>query len=134
MYSKENTIVPACSECGVKAVLKDSKIIYGISYGRKVWVCPNHPKCDQYVGCHKGTDKPLGKLCNQETRGYRIRAHEAFDRLWKSRIITRENAYRELEFFFNRRIHIGESDIETCKAIIEWSNSLWGSERFRDGR
>lgn len=51
-----------CDYCGRETEYVDSKVIYGKSYG-KIYLCRN---CMAYVGVHKGTDKPLGRLANAE--------------------------------------------------------------------
>lgn len=113
-----------CPDCSQEAVLRDSEIIYGKSYGY-VWVCPDYPKCDNYVGCHKGTSKALGTLCGPEIRSIRIAAHSAFDRIWRNKIITRKAAYKKLaEYLAVQEVHIGSSNIKTCKHIIEWSQQF----------
>ena len=56
-----------CDYCGREAEFVDSKIIYGRSYG-KIYLCRN---CMAYVGVHKGTDKPLGRLANAELRNWK---------------------------------------------------------------
>ena len=53
-----------CDYCGRQAEYVDSKVIYGKSYGM-MYLCRN---CMAYVGVHKGTDKPLGRLANAELR------------------------------------------------------------------
>ena len=53
-----------CDYCGRETEYVDSKVIYGKSYG-KIYLCRN---CMAYVGVHKGTDKPLGRLANAELR------------------------------------------------------------------
>ena len=70
-----------CPYCGKEAELIDSSVIYGRSYGM-AYICFD---CDAYVGTHKGTEKPLGRLANAELRKWKMRAHDAFDPIWKSR-------------------------------------------------
>lgn len=57
-------------------------------------------------------------MANAETRIWRTKAHAAFDPLWKSGNMTRDNAYRMISEKLQRKIHIAESDVETCKDII----------------
>ncbi len=73
--------------CQSEAVLKDTSEIYksGVSYGL-AWICSNYPECDSYVGCHKGTANPLGRMANKELRTAKSAAHIAFDRLWKEKM------------------------------------------------
>jgi hypothetical protein len=57
-------------------------------------------------------------MANKELRGWRVKAHAAIDPIWKREILTRGQVYAELKKHFNREIHIGESDIAMCQAII----------------
>lgn len=50
-----------CDYCGRQAEYVDSKVVYGKSYGM-MYLCRN---CMAYVGVHKGTDKPLGRLAQK---------------------------------------------------------------------
>ncbi len=92
---------------------------FGHFYG-----CPNFPDCDMLVGCHPGTTEPLGHPADRETRSWRIRAHDAFDRLWKgpgSRM-SRPRAYRQLQRIMGLpedKAHIGMFDKEQCQCLIE---------------
>lgn len=64
-----------CDYCGRRAEYVDSKVIYGKSYGM-IYLCRN---CMAYVGVHKGSDKPLGRLANAQLRHWKKEAHAAFD-------------------------------------------------------
>ena len=109
-----------CQYCNNPAKWVPNEQIYGIRFGKSymAWWCEN---CDAYVGCHKNTKKPLGTLGNSETRDARRKAHFEFDRLWKNRKYPRRKAYDSLSRAFGKQMHIGESDSETCKKIIEWA-------------
>lgn len=56
----------------------DAEYPYQKDYG-PVWKCV---PCDAYVGCHKGTERPLGLVADAATRAAKIKAHAAFDPLW----------------------------------------------------
>lgn len=124
-----------CPYCNQEAIWTENKAIYGKNYGSS-YMCYLCKPCNAYVGCHKNTRKPLGTMANAETREWRKKAHAAFDPTWKydtnvysgtstqkcqgkSQNIRRSKAYDNLSKHFGREIHIGESDIETCKKIIE---------------
>lgn len=49
-----------CDYCGRRAEFVDSKIVYGKSYGM-MYLCRH---CMAYVGVHKGTSRPLGRLAD----------------------------------------------------------------------
>ena len=113
-----------CPYCGSQVILKDASFIYNTSkskeYG-KVWVCNNYPKCDAYVGCHKGTDKPKGRLANPRLRCLKMEAHKQFDPLWKSGLMSRKEAYMWLSNHLNISIedcHIGMFDVKECQKTI----------------
>ncbi len=108
-----------CPFCKAPAQWVENKEIYGRNYGNSfmVWLCK---PCNAYVGCHQNTQKPLGTMANAETREWRMRAHAILDPMWKSGKMTRKAAYARLHWKFGREIHIGESDIAMCKAIIEY--------------
>ena len=85
-----------------------------------VWVCSDWPKCDAYVGCQKGTNKPLGCLANPELRFWKKQAHTKFDKLWKNGELARSDAYlwlsRVLSIPLNE-CHIGMFNTDQCKAV-----------------
>lgn len=62
-----------------------------------------------------------------ETRQVRIRAHDAFDRLWKSGSLTRYACYRQLAKYLKlsrEQVHIGMFDIKQCEAVIQFSEAI----------
>ena len=111
-----------CNYCGKIAEYVDSTEIYGRSYGM-IYLCR---PCRAYVGVHKGTDKPLGRLANAELRAYKKAAHSAFDPLWSwpgSPFFRRRNkAYKWLSEQMKlpqEETHIGMFDVTQCKRVIE---------------
>lgn len=126
---------PICPYCGRAAELQDSAMLYdGRSFGA-VWVCPGWPACDAYVGCHKDTDRPLGRLANKELRELKKQAHAAFDPIWKARYfrkrredpsyvkgMARGGRYKRLAELMGipkTECHIGMFDIDRCRLAIE---------------
>jgi len=115
-----------CPYCHKESVLVDSKEIYGKSYGMSWWCRP----CDAYVGCHEGTDKPLGRLADKELREWKIKAHAAFDPLWRTKMRVsvcskskaRRLGYKWLSNILNidvKDCHIGMFDTDMCKRVVE---------------
>lgn len=108
-----------CDYCGRLAEFVDSKVVYGRSYG-KIYLCRN---CMAYVGVHKGTDVPLGRLANAELRYWKKAAHAAFDPLWKRGPFRyhRDVAYgwlaRKMGLPFEQT-HIGLFDVSQCKKAV----------------
>ena len=107
-----------CPYCKKESEWIENKAIYGKNYGKSVMVYLCKP-CNAYVGCHNNTKKSLGTMANAETREWRKKAHSVFDPIWKSGKMSRGAAYNELKKVFGREIHIGESDIPTCKIIVK---------------
>lgn len=104
-----------CDYCGREAEYVDSKVIYG-----KIYLCRN---CMAYVGVHKGTDKPLGRLANAELRYWKKRAHAVFDPLWqRGRFRGHRNAaYGWLAQKMGlpvEQTHIGMFDVAQCRKAI----------------
>lgn len=112
-----------CPYCGAEVILKSMSYIYKNRNDIKgnVWVCSRYPECDSYVGCHKGTDLPLGRPANLKLRNLKKEAHRQFDPIWKSGLMTRKAAYKWLADRLNipyEECHIGWFDIEMCNKVI----------------
>lgn len=109
-----------CSYCNQPAkFVNNSEIYNGKQYGKSymMWYCK---PCNAYVGVHHNNpNAPLGTMANKELREWRKKAHALFDPLWKSGKMSRKQAYLWLKEKTGRWIHMGESDIETCKEVIE---------------
>ena len=115
-----------CPYCGKEAKWCENKEIYGKNYGLS-YMCYFCKDCNSYVGCHNNTREPLGTMANKELRRWRMTAHAVIDPLWKKGSkkdkYIRRLVYFELKRFFGKKIHIGESDIQTCKKIINYFNN-----------
>lgn len=112
-----------CPYCGGRVLLRNSNYIYKKDkrdFG-KFWVCENYPDCNSYVGCHPGTQIPLGRLANPALRNAKMRAHKEFDRVWKSGYMTRHAAYEWLAVMLGIPFdycHIGMFDVKMCLKVI----------------
>lgn len=108
-----------CDYCGRRAEFVDSKIVYGKSYGM-MYLCRH---CMAYVGVHKGTSRPLGRLADAQLRYWKKRAHAAFDPLWKYGRFkgSRNVAYAWLAEQMGipvEKTHIGMFDVGQCRTAI----------------
>ena len=81
--------------CSVNIELTTNDKIYGRIYGEwpKIYFCND---CCAAVGCHPKTEVPLGRMADRQTRHLRSRAHDEFDKLWKSGLMSRSKAYNWL--------------------------------------
>lgn len=111
-----------CPYCWRHTVLADSAEIYnGRSYGM-IWICR---PCRAYVGCHKGSNKALGRLANAELRTWKKAFHAAFDPIWKNGVEARGELYSWLAGKMGmdvQRCHGGMFDVGQCKKAIELLN------------
>ena len=88
-----------CRYCGGIIRLVPASTIYGASAERlgmtdeKVYQCQN---CNARVGCHHGTTRPLGNVANEVLRLKRMETHRVFDAFWRSRAMSRTQAYQWL--------------------------------------
>lgn len=92
---------------------------------KQFWQCA---PCDAYVGCHRGTTNPLGRLADATLRMWKGRAHVAFDAHWKGykyverRRVARTAAYARLAVDLGidpKDCHIGMFDRATCERVVQ---------------
>lgn len=128
-----------CRYCGNKASLLrigQDGYPYSRDYG-PMWVCT---PCQAWVGCHPGTEKPLGGLATRELRDWKIKAHAAFDPLWQAKMRrdhcpkgkARRAGYAWLAGQLGihaARCHIGYMDVEECKRVVEICAAIQGGNR-----
>ena len=123
-----------CDYCGRRTEYVDSKIVYGKSYGM-IYLCRT---CMAYVGGHKGSDRPLGRLANAELRYWKKAAHAVFDPLWKYGWFRRHRnaAYGWLAQKMGLPVaetHIGMFDVTQCRKAIQIINNETRGD-YRDGQ
>ncbi len=119
-----------CPYCGAKATLHPSSYVYGkaAKAGSYLYVCDRFPKCDSYVGAHIKSKEPMGTLANGELRNKRIQAHKAFDRIWKSGIMKKWQAYKWMEgklALNSKQAHIGMFSEYMCDTLITACNQAY---------
>lgn len=107
-----------CPFCTGPVLLVSNEAIYGKTYG---W--PLTYRCDDCgarVGCHPGTDIPLGTLADDRTQKARQAAHAAFDATWRPYGTEfRPIAYEKLAEAFGRpEVHIAWMSIEECRRVM----------------
>lgn len=121
-----------CDNCAsFDIAFKNNILLYGRECGEwpYCWHCSS---CDAAVGCHSGTDTPLGRMADKKTRKLRAEAHKWFDPLWKSGAMTRSDAYdlvaKHLQIN-SSECHISQLSIEQLKFVIEQCKDLEISEQ-----
>lgn len=137
---------PTCPYCQRKAKLVTGNALFPHRHDlahRYYWSCD---PCRAWVGCHPPAHRnrtgpgiqgqgdgtiPMGQLANATLRRARSAAHAAFDPLWKSKRMTRFEAYAWLaEQLGTRRVntHIGMMDLDGCRAVIEVMKQFEGAK------
>lgn len=119
-----------CSDCPGAVVLVSGLVIYphrpDLDH-KQFWRCES---CGAYVGCHPGTEHPLGSPAGPATRAARNAAHAAFDPLWKAKMarenvrkhVARGAAYRWLADALGidpSACHIGMMDEATALRVVD---------------
>lgn len=110
-----------CPYCNAKAELVNGAVIYPHRPDLFTKLFYHCAPCDSYVGCHPGTDKPLGRLANAQLRAAKSAAHRAFDPIWQGGRMPRKAAYAELAATLGipvKECHIGMFDLAMCKRVI----------------
>jgi len=114
-----------CRYCGGKIEMTDAREIYGDAVvrlgleGEKIYLCRT---CNARVGCHKGTDRPLGEVANEVLRLKRRETHEIFDQFWRRKDLSRTQAYHwlaEQMHLSANRTHIGSFEMDDCQRVID---------------
>lgn len=100
-------------DCSGVLTLKYSRRFDRHFYGCSKWASG----CNGGIGAHKD-GRPLGVPADSFTKKKRIEAHNAFDRIWKSRLLSRTAAYQWLSTQMGREIHMGELGAEDCDAVV----------------
>lgn len=118
MRQGQKTKMPdICRYCGGKIILTSTNAIYAKG-NEHIYLCTN---CNAYVGCHKGTTRPLGKVANAALRMKRQETHGIFDAFWNTRRWSRSDAYAWLSKSMGLSegdAHIGNFEMDECEQVI----------------
>lgn len=105
-----------CGECQAPMVLVPHN-----TFSRPFYGCSRYPDCKGTHGAH-ANGAPLGTPANAATKRARIRAHWAFDQIWKKRFVAhRGQAYdwmRKAMKLSQNQAHIGMFTAEQCDELI----------------
>lgn len=113
-----------CDDCGSPRVHLQKRGFMGLRVTRTwdlIWHCMD---CKALVGCHEGTDIPMGLMADAMTRDARFQAHGSFDNLWRGRgaRMSRAEAYAWMASTLAipaEQAHIGMLSERQCEALIE---------------
>jgi hypothetical protein len=121
---------PRCDYCGAATERVGGDVIYPHRPDLAAKVIYRCVPCGAWVGCHHGTDVPLGRLADSELRLAKQAAHAAFDPLWEakrrrediSKSKARNAGYEWLaeQLGIKRRdCHLGMMDVAQCRRVVE---------------
>lgn len=132
---------PTCPACGSAASLTDEAEIYPRRpdlADKPIWACAVCP--DSYVGCHPGTQNPLGVPAGPELRAARQLLHNRMiDPLWKTadrcgayepedeeaRKVIRRAARRRVYEFMAERMGLTSDEAHTAMFDLERCRAAW---------
>ena len=126
-FKKSNPKNMRCPNCSRPMVLRSSKGIYKDNTEAMLYVCAGYPGCDTYARVHSGTEIPMGVPANGALRALRDKTHKEFDKIHKTGIMCRKDAYAWLAGMLNipmSETHIGDFSEYYCNRTIEESKKL----------
>jgi hypothetical protein len=121
--------VPSVCDCCGSANIVFCSNPKDYAHGQDTWCCSD---CEASIGCHPNTNTPLGKMANSETRAMRYKAHDVFDLLWKSGLVSRVMAYKWLAAELRIRAkdcHISWFTIEQLEICINASTAFYAERK-----
>lgn len=95
-----------CPYCGNRVPLVTGKEVYPHRpdlWDKPIWACL---PCKAWAGCHPGGTRRVGRVANAADRALKIKAHAAFDPIWKAGRMSRGEAYSWLA----KEIGVDKSD------------------------
>ena len=114
--------------CGSPAVLRSAEGLCRTHRpGAMAYVCSRYPACDSFVMAHPGTLEPMGSLAGPRLRKLRYAAHQAFNKLYQSGLMSKRDAYQWLAMTVQAPMahaHIGHLGEYYCQVVIDESRKL----------
>lgn len=105
-----------CGDCGAKM-----ELISTAKYKRPFYGCSRFPDCRGTIGA-RSDGSPLGTPTNAEGREARIEAHAVFDLIWKSKTLSRGDAYLWMQKTLGMtpdQAHIAMFTKDQCQKLIK---------------
>ena len=108
-----------CAEDGCGGTLE---LRYSEKLGKRFYGCSRYPKCSGVLPA-KDDGTPVGIPRTRELQGWRRRAHDAFDCLWRDGHCSRRDAYswlRSAMGLSSEKAHMFQMTAEQCEQVIEF--------------
>ncbi len=85
-------------------------------HSKPYWICD---ECNNFVGCHPNTIKPLGCIATKHLRQARAEIHGILDPIWQSGTMSRSRIYKELSNKLGWKYHTASiRNITEAKQVI----------------
>lgn len=129
MAGRVTSAPPTCSYCGSPARLT---VRAEGAHVTRLWLCA---PCNAHVGCHRGTETPLGTLANAELRAARTKARDVFNLIWRLGGKSRTGAHLWLASKLGietAACRIDLLDLAQCARTIEVSTE-WRRRKHMEG-
>ena len=117
--------IPKTAVTGLKCVEPDCpggvlKIKWSPRLERWFYGCEHWSRCNGTLPANND-GSPRGEPRTKELQGWRNRAHETFDPIWKNGHMSRGQAYAWLKqkLAWDHAPHMGSMTIEQCQRVIE---------------
>lgn len=116
-----------CPYCNCETILVSDKEIYGpnSNFGGMYYKCILNN--DHYVGTYGDKKTSLGRLADKELRQWKMKGHNTFDPLWKTKKYFKNQ--RVAYYWLSRKMelpieytHFGMFTIDQCKQAIDLLN------------
>jgi len=107
-----------CAEPGCQGVLE---LRWSWRLERWFYGCANYPDCKGVLPANYD-GSPRGKPRTRELQGWRKKAHDTFDPIWRQGHCTRPEAYLWLQAVMSMtkdQAHMFMMDMANCKRVIE---------------
>ncbi|WP_369675649.1 zinc-finger-containing protein [Klebsiella pneumoniae] len=116
-----------CHLCDSRIKIATHEEVYGRNYSDwpYMYLCEG---CGAYVGLHPFTAIPLGTLADKRTREARKLCKEPFERIWRTGVMSRSEAYEWLASKMGipqQECHFGWFTAEQCNLAMAHCNDLF---------
>lgn len=123
----DGTRIIRCCACGekVEATLVAGAVVYprrpDLS-GLNFWRCGT---CKNFIGCHKGTTRPLGIIPTPELKKARMAIHALIDPWWKGGRIKRSDLYERMSQELGWKYHTAcIRDVEEARKVYSIARGI----------
>jgi zinc-finger-containing domain len=126
VYPSKVMSIPICPYCNSRSELMCSSKVYQSDNPESVYACL---PCDAWIEIDKNNTRaitPLGRLANAELRAAKSQAHNVFDLLWQSELLSRSAAYEWLVSAMDshrRDCHFAMFDVAQCQTATALSRA-----------